>query len=320
MGYTKPIETENAIYVLSLEQHGKPDFSAFERYRPDFLAIEGEPNAWAKDALESMMVGGRAHNNSKWNEMLSKSLMESPLLLVDPFVTFRERWDAGKTSLFSAALLSASLVQAGVALWKKERSTKGATRRRFLLAGGLFLAAEAITPSLLRVPSYFPGEMGSIRERLSLWNDALTKIRSPVVVDARNAVIAEKLEQMAPNLRQRLGRKPIIMIHIGAGHHGISTYLRRPLDRAGTIRKLSPRIREGMVPRNLDACVELRWNSSTKKIEVKESRASISPMLSASTNSRRYQSPRSPPPEGALSLSRREFFGRILRPRRSRPS
>jgi hypothetical protein len=40
MGYTKAIETKNAVYVLSLETHSIPDYSVFKDQKFDFVVIE----------------------------------------------------------------------------------------------------------------------------------------------------------------------------------------------------------------------------------------------------------------------------------------
>ena len=248
MGYTKPIETENAIYVLSLEQHGFPEFSALQKYRPDLLAIEGVPENY-KSTLELLAEGKIGPRSTHWTEMLSKSIVERPLILVDPFVTDKLVSQNSKKRLATAALVAFSLYSLASAYFRKNKAAPGVTRRRVLLGIAAFLAGEAITPSLLSVPTYFSGELGPIREQMARWNDWLGKLRSPVVEDARNAIIAEKLEQQAPTLRKRLGRKPVIMIHIGAGHHGISSYLRDSTARRNAIRVLSPKIKEGIDPK-----------------------------------------------------------------------
>lgn len=319
MGYTKPIETANAIYVLSLEQHTAPDFTAFEKYHPDFLAIEGEPDISHESTLQSLIEGKIDPKSSLWGEVFQKSLLERPLLMVDPYVDVRERFYTAEKGLAVAALVGASLYQVGSALLRRKNSDKKTTRRRLFKALAFFLASEAVMPTIMGVPTYFPGELGPIRERLAIWNDALSKIRDPVVVDARNAIIAEKLEQMAPSLRKELGRKPVILIHIGAGHHGISSYLRNPTQRVGQIRKLAPKIKEGIYQGNVDKCVEFRWNPKTRDVEMKETQAAISTLLGiVSRRQTRGQLTTAKPRREEPSFSRRELFGRFFRPRRGR--
>lgn len=104
------------------------------------------------------------------------------------------------------------------------------TRREFLkksavIAGASTLAAAGITGSALSAKHFFlsPPELG---------------------LEGRSAVLAERCEtDLAPLFARQSGKKPTILIHIGAAHSDIEAYLKDPKKREKMLLQLVPQFK-----------------------------------------------------------------------------
>lgn len=303
MGYTKPIETENAIYVLSLENHALRDYSVFEKYNPDAVVVEGGMRINEPEESEY----ARNYHLTNIKKLFEKS--RKPIYVVDPTLT---DWELTKHSAKAPASLIV-LLSAIVYLQRKQKKEGKLTRKSFLKAAGLFGLSQVINPSiidLVGVRKSFPGEINQdfavnrFIASFEEWNE-------PLVVRARNAIAAEKMEKsIAPSIKAKLGRKPIIVVQWGASHIGMSDYLRDSNLRRETLRKMGERIRKGLKQSHLDKSLRVEWNEKKSDFDVEEIESNVSTLLGKRTV-------RKPVEEKVARVSRRGFFGSLLPKSRS---
>lgn len=265
MGHTKPIETANAAYVLSLENHNKPDYTGLRNTDFDVLVLEQGMNFSEKDLARFR----------KLNELTHK-----PIVLLDP--SFKEDVIAEVERGELMVIHGFVIFGASVALWKWMK--RKMPRRSFLAtaaagAGLMFFGQRKIAGSEYDTglvfsdsPSAklgFPGEIELTEEqRLYL---AKQEKDFPIVVDARNAIIAEKLESVLSKLfREELGRKPRFAIQIGWGHAGLIQQLQNPIKRRETILKYQERINHAFKSSHLKSSYRLEWDERSARFKVKQ--------------------------------------------------
>jgi hypothetical protein len=299
--------------VLSLEHHNDPDYSAYEKYSPDFVVLEGPPNILSTYGLQSELEDPNKKESLSW---AARTSMNRPILLVDPWAGLVEEVKHHVKEFAYTGLTRVGFGIAFLSVLNRLRPGKKISRRGLLAGLAAVVAGDFISPRMI---SAFNNRKGEIDETSLWWElDAwMNKNAAPVIVDARNAIIAEKLEAIAPSLRQRLGKKPLIIIQIGAGHSGIASYLRQPESRREAIRELSPKIKKEMYPTYTDSVIEFRWDPQKKKASWKTMEVPISKMIGLANPFRRFRPSHllhSLPPKTQVALSRREFFRRMVRP------
>lgn len=289
MGYTKPIETAQAIYVVSLENHAVPDHSAYSRYRPDGVAIEGTMGVLSvlpdlRRHVENPELSSR--RDFRWIADLLRRKIE--IVSVDPFPVSSELVKLYGRGIGSAMLIGLSAYRT-VVLAQKKFKKKKIPRRELLIALGLAAAGEALAPSITDAPLFFPGEIKGRRPLLGI-SSFLNRHLLPVVSEARNAISAEKLETIvAPRMKRELGRKPLILIQMGAGHSGIVDMLRDVEERRKTLHELGPLIRKGIRPAELDRVISVKWDAKKRMLETRDERSTVSDWLGkAPVRERRY--------------------------------
>lgn len=252
MGYTKPIETENAIYILSLERHDRPDYSVFEKYTPDAVIAERAMNIDPKKS--------KSLEEAPWvKNILSRT--NAPVYGVDPSFKVEDPLRGGFIRFQTSMMIGA----AGIFFIAKGLLKKGEVFPLTLsgVGSGLMLASEILYPKLHnltrgRLSKSGPVNIENFRVRIS---DLLQKWAAPIVVDGRNALFAEKVDgYIARYLRSKLKRKPVIVIQVGEHHTGIRTYLLRKDRRRKTLRKLSNKIKQAFVHEDLDRSYRIDWD------------------------------------------------------------
>ncbi|GEM_PF-6814071 len=144
----------------------------------------------------------------------------------------------------------------------KKRVVRGAMTRVVALAalGTSFFPKAAIIPMsvLLILPGMLPpGKELKLRKPIRKLVALTHPIFEPALAGSfRNAIIAEKAEKsIAPQMRQQLGRKPVIGIVYGAAHAGIVEMLKNPTQRRRQLSRVNIR-KEG-------------WNETTQVFEMK---------------------------------------------------
>lgn len=285
MGYTKPIETANAIYVLSLENHHFPDYSYRDKHRPDVVVHEGP--GFSSGELAKLEEILRAAPDLELLYKRIPSLRErlaTPSVALDPFLTNNEI-----ESVYSKMVGGSLLNAAGLVLLAKgvARRIKKKPSRRQLLIGGSALAAGNTLEPLFDLLNIFPGEINAraVGSRIS---ESIRQRTSPLAIASRNAIIAEKLEEtIAPYFRKKLGKKPLIVIQIGGSHSGIEADLRSREHRLKTIRKNASKINAGMLKEWLDRSDIYEWNFSTKKFHTESFSTPVREIVSKSLRTSR---------------------------------
>lgn len=254
MGYTKPIETENAIYVLSLEDHFDPDYSLFFRMKGygDAVVLEHQ----LKDNPAEINFGDfkRPH---------------VPVFFIDPEFT----------SSYKKKYIAMTSAEAGLKLGAIGLLIAG----KPAIAGTLFGLSQLVAPSLHKLLSpnrtreYAVINPNAINVRAFA---ALERMFNPLIVNARDAIFAEKVEEsIAPALNAELGRKPVIVLRFGGGHVGVVRYLKNQILRRKVLFRLKKRINQGLKKEHLDKIVRMDWNSS-QGTRFTELRAAVSKHLS----------------------------------------
>lgn len=285
MGYTKPIETANAIYVLSLENHKFPDYSYRDKHRPDVIVTEGP--GFSSDELATLEKILRAVPDF---ELLYKrdpsirAMLTTPSVALDPFLT-NDEVASVRLRMISGAILSAiGFVQLGSGVAR--RIKKKPSRRQFLIGGSALAIGNTLEP-LFDLLNIFPGEINAravgsrISEPIRQWTASLS-------VASRNAIIAEKLEEtIAPYFRKKLGKKPLIVIQIGAAHSGIAADLRSRERRLKTIRENASKINTGVLKEWLNRSEIYEWNSSSKKFRTESFSTPVREIVSESLRTSR---------------------------------
>lgn len=299
MGYTKPIETEHAIYVVSFEMHIAPDYSWIDHQACDAVVAEGKMSELYTSGLKAFL-----------------KKVKKPVILLDPYPTkdelksfdYRGYLRNGGWSVLTA--LGVVGITAG--FLERKKNPKRVTRRLLLGGGAALAASQLLTPTFLTIPVYFPGRLG-LRNLLLGPLGKIMDFNEPIIGASRNAIIAEKLEStMAPMLMKELGRKPKILIQIGAAHASLVDYLRNPKRRAATIEKFRVRIEKGLTKDHLNKAYRVRWDAETQTMKVENFEAPIrsSPVrtLKVGEVDQQKQGPK---------FSRRALFSRVLSRRRS---
>ncbi len=232
------VETPNAIYKVVLEQH-------FRRPRlPEGLdAVVAElPWTFADQSLQ--------FENVKYKKFLVDSSSKNAVLIGDVDVSTKEMKKYRlKSNLVSYLKITPPMV----------------------LTLGLILPLAIAT--VVGVP--MGGEMGKVKKKIalpSMW--ILNKLGGDRLDDYRNAIISKKAEEViAPEIRKRIGRKPVIAIVYGSAHYLISNLLRSPAKRNRILSRF-PRKRLGEQP-NLEKVLEVNYDPQRKVLKIKPLESTI---------------------------------------------
>ncbi len=232
------VETPNAVYKVAFETH-------FRKARvPE--GIDAVVLEMANTPRE--VIGGLAERDviySRFNEFAASG---KPIFHGDTFAMDNEFEKMGK----NLARLTGITV---FATWMF-----GAPG--FYTATGVRIASEFSKHFIV------PGKELKMRRKLLPAMTAADKIYEikNTVVHLRDALIAEKAEsRIAPHMRKKLGRKPVIAIVYGAGHYNIARLLNKPTERRRTIQEIATN-----VPREwLAFTTEITYDSKRKAWSMK---------------------------------------------------
>jgi len=253
MGYV-PFETENAIYRLELKLHiSSPQ--EFKHAGADAFVLEweGEPTYLPIMRLYNTVFDFAARNNKE---------LWFPDVGIRPISTLR--------SLVKEALIfvpSTLLATKAFRKFKKMKSQK-LSRRDFIkragTGGALSATALASNPLFWNSLLSYGGEIKK-REPLRKFEEILRRWPLTAVAEGRNAINAEKIERfIAPKLRARLGRKPVIYACFGPGHAGLKEMLQNPKKREQVLKAFNPP-EAFFYQENLRGCVLHKFDPKTKK-------------------------------------------------------
>jgi hypothetical protein len=215
------------------------------------------------------------------------------ILVVDPNPTLKKTVEflarIGISALFTAEDLA--VIRENKILKKRGKEPK-MSRRKFLAKSlGLLIIgniAYPLIPSIIVSPTAVRGKIGPMREALLNTQEGIFRTLLPIIIDARNAIIAEKLEGViAPMLKRELGRKPRIAIQVGLMHSGIKMYLQDPIKRRKALIRLRKRIQSGLKKQQLHKSFRVRWDKRTKNFCIEEIKTPVKPLISEKPITRR---------------------------------
>lgn len=308
MGYSKPIETENAIYVINFENHGSPNFDVLKSYRFDYAVGEQKMNFEHDSAVSSGL-----------RKFAEKTNL--PILLVDPLPANSEQMRytlygaGGVLGIGASALMLRALSRTATNARREKRKL---SRREWFRMIGLGVTSGVLSaPTLLTIIHKFrtSSKDGVVdtEESIVRWMRKMDEFFLPIVAKGRNAVIAEKVDgSLAPKLKQELGRKPRILIHLGASHTGIVRMLQQPAERRETLKEMGDSILKGLENEHLDKAFRVRWDPRKGAFDVKIEKTELIALLHNERRGGMAPIKRREP----ASMTRRGLFSR-LRPRRA---
>jgi len=298
MAYLPPIETPNGIYVLSLESHTHRDYSGLRSRKFDAVVMEPAVEGISLPIAESVY---RASNADIF--VLDAMPTEEAIKDFDRRIKTGQRLSLRGWDLVA---IGGVLVLAQNAKKLKKINTK-MTRRAFLgLGAGAIIGGELMGSltgqALLNSLASQPGELHGAKKAIVSAAAKETGLSFRTVADARNAVLAHKLDSMlAPSLQEYLHRKPVIAVQIGAGHAGMADYLRDERKRILALHRLLPRIERGLQRTGLISYTHLRAKKGFRDYRDFEQSFGY-PGFKV-------------PPKPAERETRREFFGKFFRRR-----
>ena len=193
------------------------------------------------DSIDAVVL--EAYHSEDWFKLLWQSLFKKhhdvvfdavqrtgkPLYVVDVLTTPAGRGFEDIVTLLPD-FVGLVLVYDGIKKAKKQiKEKKEMTRRQFLkfwgsqsakVIGGAYLGADLVCRN-------YAIQTGDNPELLARLNSSRMHLVPTPQFELRNAITARKVEEfIAPELKQKLGRKPNIVLVYGAGHSGLKEDVR----------------------------------------------------------------------------------------------
>lgn len=238
------LERPEARYRIIYERHDRPLSSEMIGH-PDILAVEAtemkpQTREAAQQFVESDLGMDIAHMpffplKQAWLEQMSH-LTTMPVYYIDVAdlaggLEKIGRWGGQFLKILEVPILPAAIMY-GVEKGREGIKQKGINRRDFLKLMGAGTAGLWTGTQLLDLASSVFESRAEGHPRYSTWRHAQRSLNEKVhpeteglAMTLRNAIWAQKLQFLAPELRRKLERKPVIGIKIGAQHSGLEDML-----------------------------------------------------------------------------------------------
>lgn len=248
MAYMK-VETANAIYYMNLSGH--PPVEKFVDFIPKKQKLDAIAAEWGGLPTRS--------NCEKILREMEFHKRKADVFFLDPGVRdwigsmemdiADKRYKDIKVTTDFGKKISGPLgaLTIGKMIYDLAKSSKGKkiTRRKLITYGGVgvVLASIPFIDSFLRTPDLVGarrGEVSTYREIGLKFIDFVTLRGMRYSMRIRNAVVTKRLEEIvAPHLRSRLGRKPVIGIYFGTFHGvDLKKMLKKPTYRKAYVKKI----------------------------------------------------------------------------------
>lgn len=243
MAYTI-VETPNAKYLLVFGKHSIENLPPALNF--DALVIEGTTEGTPKSAMNEPKDPHYLINNAvaKGKEIWLVDPNHNEETLRKYRQTLRENTPTkvkGRiTTIGNLLSLGSAFSYLGIKAKSKNPIPRRQAVKTILTALALGLIPQVPSKLAKKVIDGPKINDGEIKNDLfwDLFARAQEKIYGKEMILIRNAIVAEKSEFfLAPRLREKLGRKPVIAMNWGAGHYGIKGLLKNSKKRNKILRK-----------------------------------------------------------------------------------